>query len=388
MKRLIIIVVICFFPLSLLADSHAEYQRQGLTAPQKTLPVFYQELKAKLTFSLSWSQADKTGESVQAWRVRARAKAQTLILPYQDNTDFDPYILDEQDRGSYTAKKVVFNISQESRILGLMLVPKSKGPHPAVLMLHDHGARFDIGKEKMIRTWGDRDKELSSAQWSEKHFSGKFPGDELAKRGFVVLSIDALGWGDRSVIGYSGDSQQALASNFFNLGVSFAGLIAAEDKRSLEFLSQQSFVDNKRVGVLGFSMGAFRAWQLSAVSDDVAATVAINWMATVKDLMVPENNQTKGSSAFTMLHPYLLQYFDYPDVASLSAPKPFLLFAGEQDKLFPVDSVKVASHKMSKVWQAHNALERYEFKLWAGGHSFNSDQQAYAIEWLESVLVH
>lgn len=63
-------------------------------------------------------------------------------------------------------------------------------------------------------------------------------------------------------------------------------------------------------------------------------------MATVKGLMVLGNNQTKGHSAFTMTHPGLFNDLDYPDVASLACPKPMLFFAGEQDKLFPVPSVK------------------------------------------------
>jgi dienelactone hydrolase len=63
---------------------------------------------------------------------------------------FDSKIIAEQDRGSYVAKKVVFNLTGDSRVLGFLLVPKSAGPHPAVLLLHDHGAKFDIGKEKVI----------------------------------------------------------------------------------------------------------------------------------------------------------------------------------------------------------------------------------------------
>ena len=36
----------------------------------------------------------------------------------------------------------------------MLLVPKGTGPFPAALMLHDHGARFDIGKEnRMAPVW-------------------------------------------------------------------------------------------------------------------------------------------------------------------------------------------------------------------------------------------
>ena len=58
-----------------------------------------------------------------------------------------------QDRGAYVARKVVFNLTGDSRVLGFLLTPKSAGPHPAVLLLHDHGVKFDIGKEEDIEPW-------------------------------------------------------------------------------------------------------------------------------------------------------------------------------------------------------------------------------------------
>ena len=104
------------------------------------------------------------------------------------------------------------------------------------------------------------------------------------------------------------------------------------------------------IAAVGFSMGAFRAWQAAALSDAVTASVAVNWMATAEGLMVPGNNQLRGGSAWQMLHPGILHYLDYPDVASLAAPKPMLIYAGEKDTLFPLDSVNAAFGKMSKVF--------------------------------------
>jgi len=70
-------------------------------------------------------------------------------------------------------------------------------------------------------------------------------------------------------------------------------------------------------------------------------------MATVKGLMVPGNNQTLGQSAFTMTHPGLFNYLDYPDVASIACPKPMLFYNGERDVLFPVASVQEAYAKIA-----------------------------------------
>ena len=229
----------------------------------------------------------------------------------------------EQDRGTYVAHKVVFNVTSDSRVLGLMLVPKGKGPFPAVLLLHDHGARFDIGKEKVIQPFDVPDERMESAkEWVNLCYGGRWIGDELAKRGYVCFATDMLNWSDRGGGGY--DGQQALAGNLLHLGMSFAGLIAYEDLRSAKFLATRPEVDDKKVSAMGLSVGSFRTWQVSALSDHISAGVAICWMATIKGLMVTGNNQTRGQSAYTMIHPGLSNYMDYPDVASIACPKPML----------------------------------------------------------------
>jgi len=61
-----------------------------------------------------------------------------------------------------------------------------------------------------------------------------------------------------------------------------------------------------------------------------------------------------------------------------------LIYAGEKDSLFPLDSVNAAFGKMSKVWGAWKAADKFESKIWAGGgHVFEAPQQDYAYDWLD-----
>lgn len=370
-------------PLSFLLAAGAAAQSYESPGIEHNMPVFAPALKAKMTYPMAWSPAVK---DLKAWREKGRAKVWEATLQQPDRTPFKAEVIAEEDRGSYVARQVVFNLTGMSRVRALLLVPKSAGRHPATLMLHDHGGKFDIGKEKMIEPFGtvsaaDGAKHASAKAWADKHFSGRWPGDALAARGYVVLCTDAVGWGDRGPL--TGEQQQALASNFFNLGSSMSGNMALEDVRAAEFLASLPEVDTKRVAALGFSMGAFRAWQVGALSDAVTAVIASNWMATTEGLMVPGSNQLRGSSAFQMMHPGLLRYLDHPDVASLAAPKPTLFFAGETDKLFPVAAVRAAYAKMGKVWQAHGAADKFEAIVRPGGHEFPKEAQDYAYDWLD-----
>ena len=392
MKKLITLLLLLALALPLLAQaaSGPEYQTKAINTYEKALPRFYKSIVDKIEFSLGW----KDGSDPAAWKEAGLKKAKEIMIPWEDNTEFNMEVIAEEKRDGYTAKKVVFNLTEDSRVLGLLLVPNQKKKDigkkllPAVLMLHDHGGKFTIGKEKMVMTFGDDDtsqKRLTESKtWASMYFKNKFPGDELAKRGYVVLSVDALGWGDRSVKGWKGDSQQSLASNFMNMGTSYAAYIALEDIRSAKFLASLPEVDKTKVAAVGFSFGAFRAWQLAALTDDITACVAECWMATMKGCVTPDNNQMKGQSAFTMLHPFIAKYLDYPDVAGLAAPKPMRIEDGDQDHLFPRESAQEAFDKIGKIYAANNAQDKYTYKFWTGkGHCFEPDMQEEAYSWLD-----
>ncbi|RZL40425.1 MAG: hydrolase [Rubrivivax sp.] len=312
-----------------------------------------------------------------AWRAEALSTARRLILlPGDDGSAFATELLAEQDRGGHVAQQLTLRGCLGDRVPALFLRPKSPGPHPAVLVLHDHGARFDIGKEKLIRPLT---MNRSAEAWAQRYFENSFVGDTLVNAGFAVLAIDALGWGERSRPGFAKDDQQALANHLMQLGHSWAGVIASDDLRSHRWLCEQPGIDPKRVAVLGFSMGAFRAWQLAAVCSEVSACVAAHWMCTREGLLRVGEHTLQGQSAFSMAHPGLAAELDHPDVAALIAPRPLLLFGSPEDKLFPWDATQATWKQLARAWPKTDA---FSTQCTPGGHRFDRAQQATALAWL------
>ncbi|MCZ4506845.1 alpha/beta fold hydrolase [Streptomyces sp. ActVer] len=349
------------------------------------LPEFHPLLKDGLSFPLAWGTSPV--RDFRAWRRAARAKVEEhLLVERDDNTSYAPEFGDRAQGDGYTRESVTLALTRYGRVRGALLTPHGPGPFPAVLLLHDHGSKFDIGKEKLVRPWGTGEARLASAQaWADRYFSGRFVGDELARRGYVVLAVDALGWGDRGPITY--EQQQALASNFYNLGSSLAGLMAREDVRAARFLAGLDRVDRRRVAALGFSMGAYRAWQTAALSDDVAAAACVSWMTGLKEVMEPGNNILRGQSSYWMLHPGLARHLDFPDVASIAAPRPMLFLHGALDTLFTDRGVQVAYEKLRAVWSSRHAGEQLRTKVWPElGHVFTAPQQDDVFVWLDAVL--
>ena len=357
--------------------SKSEYQQTGV---EQYLPVFLNRLKARLSHPLSWTSGQYA--DFDLWKEIARTKVRESLLLPPPPVPFEPVVIAEEDRGSYLARKVVLNISGDSRVLGYLLLPKGEGPFPGALLLHDHGAKFDIGKEKLVRPFDEPAERMeSSRKWIDDAYGGRYIGDVLARRGYICFATDALNWGDRGGGGYEGQAQ--LNTNLMHFGMSLAGIIAHEDLRAAEFLAAQPQVDASRIAAVGLSMGSFRTWQVAALSDHVAGGLAICWMTTVGGQMVPGNNKTRSVSAATMVHPGLFWYLDYPDIAGIACPKPMLFYNGLQDRLFPVPSVEAAYEKMQTVWRSQGSEDCLETKLWDVPHEFNREMQDEAFAWLD-----
>lgn len=351
------------------------------------MPVFYQQMKQQLTYPLAWGKAEE--KDFAKWKAQARhvlAECMQNLQPAPKAYAME--VTDREQRDGYEARKIRFNLFEWSRVPAYLLVPEGKGPFPAIVLLHDHGAHFSIGKEKMVRPFHVAPEVMEDAdQWASQCYDGQYVGDYLARHGYVVLAVDALFWGERGrKEGTSYDAQQALASNFLQMGASWGAFINVDDMRSAEFLASLPFVDKERVGSLGFSMGAYRSWMLAALTDVVRASASICWTNTTEHLMTLTNNQNKGGSAYAMLIPALRRYLDYPHVASIACPKPTLFFNGTQDKLFPIEGVRDAYREMEAVWKSQGASDHLVTKLWDEKHFFNKEMQKETLEFFDRWL--
>lgn len=91
----------------------------------KNLPAFHARLAEQMEYppflSLHHDHSD-----FDSWRQQARAQVMKCLLPPPPGGDsVRSVVVAEQDRGSYVARKVVFNVTRDSRVLAYLLVPKS-----------------------------------------------------------------------------------------------------------------------------------------------------------------------------------------------------------------------------------------------------------------------
>lgn len=351
-----------------------------------TMPSFYEKLRESLTFPMAWGNSSI--KDFGKWREEARKVLLDCLKPSLPVADFDMEVLEVEKRSGYEARKILFNVSAYSRVPAYLLLPEGEGPFPTVVLMHDHGAHFTIGKEKMVRPFGVEDWTLEDAdRWAESSYDKQYVGDYLAANGYVVLAIDALFWGERGrKEGANYNAQEAMASNLMQMGHSWGALVTWDDIRSVEFLTTLPQVDKNRIGAMGFSMGAHRTWMLCAATDMVKAGAAVCWMNTTEHLMTLTNNQSKGGSAYSMLIPGIRNYMDYPHVASIACPKPMLFVNGTKDKLFPIKGVYDAYKIMSDVWSSQQVSENFRTKIYELPHFCSKDIQKDLLDFFNEKL--
>lgn len=365
---------------------------------QGEIPTYVETLKKELTYPMAWGNSPIG--NFKKWKKAARAKVfECMMTPPKAAAAWNMEVLGEEQRDGYKAQKIAFNINAYSRITAYLLIPDGKGPFPTVNALHDHGAHLFIGKEKMIRPFFTPEEQDAPAKqtlcqeilddadaWAKQLYDNQYVGDYLAKHGYVVFSADAPMWGERGrKEGVDRNKYDLIAGNMMMLGRDLSAFMTYDDIASTEFLASLPMVDAKRIGCVGCSMGAYRSWMLSALSDRIKAGASICWMITT-DAQLTRRFGRKENGGFANCIPGLRQYLDYPHIASLACPKPMLFINGTKDKLFPVPGVKDAFAEMHKVWKSQGADNLLDTELWEIPHSCGLKAQEKMLEFLDKNL--
>lgn len=375
-------IILCLFiMLSVSAQKRAKYEFK------RNLPIYADSLIADFDYPLAWENSGI--KDFEEWKRVARQKVFDCMLtpPPPPANGYDVKVIAEEQRSGYRARKIEIRLSRYYTVPAYVLIPDGKGPFPAINALHDHGGHLFIGKEKMIRPLACEDSTVikDADEWTAL-YEGQFVGDFLAQHGYVVFSADAPMWGERGQMeGARRDRYDMIAGNMMMYGIDLSAYMTYDDIAGTEFLASIPEVDPQRIGCTGCSMGAYRAWMLSALSDRIKVGTAICWMVTADEQMSFKYKRTENGG-FANCFPGLRRWMDYPHTASLACPKPMLFINGTQDKLFPIPGVEKAFKIMHRTWKNQGANDRLETEIWDIPHSCPLKAQERILEFFKKHL--
>jgi len=314
-----------------------------------------------------------------AWeeqRVPIRAQLSQLLgkLPPRPAKP-DVQTLKREDRGDYWLERFQFDNNAGAMVPGYLFLPKnSTGKSPAILYCHWHGGQYDNGKEEMLRA----------------EHTPQEPGPTLARRGYVVLGIDAYCFGERNGRGPSSAKEKGgageMTASKFNLwvGRTLWGMIVRDDLMALDYLVSRPEVDAARVGVTGISMGATRSWWLLSLDERIKTGVAVACLTRYQNLIERQALPAHGIYYFV---PGILNHFDTEAVIALIAPRPVLFLTGDQDGGSPVDGIRVIESKVRPVYKLYGRADDFQSVIYPGvGHVYLPEMWEKTLAWMDRQL--
>jgi dienelactone hydrolase len=382
------------------AESAAEESKRWKGSALGNLYPFVKGQQQKTHQSLAFLH--RRPKDLETWKGEARTKVFELLSYRPEPTNPRPRILDRVDRGDYVRERLNFWTTPDVEVPCYLFIPKrAKFPVPAVVALHDHGAFYYWGKEKLVEM--ENEHPMLTAYRKEAYDGVSFPAS-LAQRGYVVMVIDMFYHGERRLIldedldGGVNDrskhepeetirkinhrarsSEDIVLRNILHSGFTWGGVLVWDDIRTVDYLQTRPEVDPNRVACVGLSVGGWRTVFLAGLDPRIKAACVVGWMTSFRNLIPHYEVHTVPSG----MVPGLLDYLDYPDVASLAMPSPLLVVHGQQDSLFPPDGVNAAVENLRRCFQTIGKPERFETLFFNGPHKFPLEAQRKMMDWFD-----
>ena len=252
-------------------------------------------------------------------------------------TELRPEMNEVAREDGITRYHVSFQAEADDRVTAWLLVPDAAREKPTPAIICIHSTTFGSGKDGTIGISGrrpidpPRDPRIGVAY-----------GLELARHGFVTLSIDLLTDGERIRPG-----DRIMDTRRFYVEHpewSIVGKNTWDIMRSVDFLQTLDFVDHKHIGYTGWSLGGHTALFAAAFDPRITATIsnggvldwyrhADAWSRTPKPSWEPwKEGDPVGHSK--ELH---RRFGFYPNSGPYIYIKKFRPYIDDQSKTIPVD---------------------------------------------------
>jgi len=383
-----------------------------LSERKSDIGAYYEQIAALCaSYEQELSFLHDKWKDLDIWRTAAREKVIDLLSYNPPEAPLNPVTISQTDCGAYIREEVEFNVSAQSRISGTLLIPKGgEAPYPAVVALHDHGGYYYHGREKLLDT---PDEPGILRDFKEELYEGVSWASELVKEGYVVLIIDAFYFGARRVDydslsdeikalygdplqGLEKDSEAyikafnemsqkyeaILIKHILTAGATWAGIMAHDDRVSVDYLLTRPEVDPNRIGCAGLSLGGYRGALLAGTDPRISCAVVTGWMPSYKSLL----HSHLREHTYMVYIPGLLRHMEFPDLLSTFTPNPLFVQQCRQDNLYPETGMQEAADRIKAVYQKAGAPEEFKYAFYDCPHRFGREMQKDAFAWLEGHL--
>ncbi len=291
--------------------------------------------------------------------------------PYINRGALDLKVESESDAGKYVRRLVTYTALPGGRVPAWLLVPKAvldgKSKAPAVLALHP--TDNTIGHDVAVGLGGKANRAY---------------GAELAERGYVVLApsypLLAKYQPDLKALGFESGTMKAVWDN----------------SRGLDLLESLPYVEGKRFGAIGHSLGGHNSVYTAVFDPRLIAVVSSCGLDSYLDYYRgdPKNWDAERGWCQTRYMRKLADYkgrladipFDFHEMIGALAPRHVLIVAPTKDSNFRADSVDRIVAAARPGFRLHGHPDRLRVEHPDCEHDFPNEMRETAYKLFDSVL--
>ncbi len=298
-------------------------------------------------------------------RAEYRRELQEMLglWPMPERTDLDPVVTGRITNDEFTVEKVYFQALPKLYVTADLYLPKNLDhPAPAVLYECGHGRAATNGVSLGNKTLYQQD------------------GEWFARNGYVCLAPDTVLGGEIEGI-HTGTRDHGLWW-WNSRGYTPAGVEAWIGIRALDYLCTRPEVDTNRIGITGHSGGGAYSWTVTALDDRIRAAAPLAGMADAQSHMLDGVIDSHCDCNFFVN----IYHWDFPQVATLAAPRPLLIGGTDRDPLFHPDSTMRIYGKVRRIYELYGATTNLGLAIAPGLHQETPELQLAVLRWFNRYL--
>ena len=277
-----------------------------------------------------------------AWREKIKTKYNELLGLDNIARNACPLqiqIEKEEQKEGYKQIRFVFESEKGAFVPCYLLIPDTgRKKYPVAITLQGHSSGFhnSIAEPKT-----DEEKEYATGR-------GAF-AVQAVKRGFIALAIEQRGMGERrpNELGQRGANMCEYEAHIaLLLGRTILGERVWDVSKAIDALSAFPQCDLEKILITGNSGGGTASYYTACYDERIKLCVpSCSFCSYQRSIM----SCFHCSCNFI---PRAYEWFEMQDLSCLIAPRPLLIIAGKEDRIFPIDGVREGFESVKAIYKA------------------------------------
>jgi len=314
-------------------------------------------------------QDERSRQDFVDYQARRRKELWSLLgdLPW-DHKPGPAQVLQREKHDGYTLERLVLDLNGVEAVPALLLIPDHRADRaPGLLYIHWHGGMYDLGKEQLLL---GVDAQPAYAP-------------VCVEKGLVALAIDSWCFGERKHDENGRRGEEDAFKQMLWSGQVLYGMMMFDEFRAFDYLARRPEVDPDRIGVLGMSMGASKAWWLAALEPRVRLCLDVCCLTDYRELIALQNLSGHGVYYYV---PALLKHFQTAQINELIVPRPRLSVNGRLDELTPPAGVERIREYLLSLYTQYGQAEDCQIDLFECPHWELPEMRRLVTAWMDRHL--